>query len=98
VLLVTLLYALLLRQSRKSIDPAQAAYLRFCRKLARAGLERAPCEGSHAFAERVARKRADLAAPIFEITDLYENLRYGRAHPDREKFTTLKKRIAAFRL
>ncbi|MEW6330031.1 MAG: DUF3488 and transglutaminase-like domain-containing protein, partial [Pseudomonadota bacterium] len=72
VLLITLLYALWLWRPGKSADPAQAAYLRFCRKLARAGLKRAPHEGAHDFAARVARRRADLAQPVSEITRLYE--------------------------
>jgi transglutaminase-like putative cysteine protease len=98
VLLITLLYALLSWRPKKSTDPAQAAYLRFCRKLARAGLARAPYEGARAFAGRAARKRADLADSILDITDLYEDLRYGRAASDRKKFASLKKRVAAFRV
>jgi hypothetical protein len=97
VLLITLLYALWLWRPRKSADPAQAAYLRFCHKLARTGLMRAPYEGSHAFAERAARQRTDLTASISEITGLYEDLRYGRAAADHKKFISLKKQIAAFR-
>lgn len=97
VLFITLAYALFLWRLKKSTDPALALYLRFCRKLARAGLVRAPHEGAHAFADRAARKRADLAAPIAEITVLYEDLRYGHAPTDGKKFTSLKKNIAAFR-
>ena len=97
VLLVLLLYVLPLWRSRKILDPPQAAYLRFCRKLVRAGLARAAHEGAHAFAERAARKRADLAESISEITGLYEDLRYGPEGPDSRKITTLKKRVAAFR-
>jgi transglutaminase-like putative cysteine protease len=98
VLLITLLYALLLWRPKKSTDPAQAAYLRFCRKLARAGLTRAPYEGAHAFAERVTRQRAGLATSISEITRLYEDLRYGYVVSDRKKIAALKKRVAAFRV
>jgi transglutaminase-like putative cysteine protease len=98
VLFVVPVYALFLLRLKKSIDPALALYLRFCRKLARTGLTRAPHEGSHAFAERVTRQRADLATSISEITDLYQDLRYGRAPPDRKKFVSLKRRIAVFRV
>ena len=99
VLLVTLIYALFLLRTRKPADPALAQYLRFCRKLARAGLVRAPYEGAHAFASRAARKRADLASSISEITDLYEELRYGPAvKKDGKKYTSLKKCIMAFRV
>jgi hypothetical protein len=84
--------------ARKSVDPALALYLRFCHRFARDGLVRAPHEGAHAFAERAARKRSDIASSISEITGLYEDLRYGRAAADHNKFTLLKKRIAAFRV
>lgn len=97
VLLIMLLYALWLWRPKKSPDPAQAAYLRFCRKLARTGLTRAPHEGAHDFAARVTRRRADLAQPVSEITRLYEDLRYGRTTSDRGKFISLKKRVANFR-
>ncbi|MBI3570865.1 MAG: DUF3488 domain-containing transglutaminase family protein [Gammaproteobacteria bacterium] len=96
VLLVTLVYALFLLRQKKSVDPALTLYLHFCRKLVRAGLVRAPHEGAHAFADRAARKRTDLAASILEITGLYEDLRYGRVASDHKKFTSLKKNIAAF--
>jgi hypothetical protein len=96
-LLVTLVYAFLLLRPKKSVDPALALYLRFCRRLARAGMVRAPHEGAHAFADRAARQRADLADSISEITVLYEDLRYGLAISDRKKFISLKKRVAAFR-
>jgi len=98
VLLVTLVYAVILWRPKKSADPALALYLRFCRKLARAGLTRAPHEGSHTFAKRAVRKQADLADSISEITDLYEELRYGHATSDRKKFISLKKRVAVFRI
>lgn len=97
VLAILLLYALFLWRPKQSTDPAQAAYMRFCRKLARAGLARAPYEGPQDFAERAARQRADLAASISDITALYENLRYGRAPTDRKKIASLKKRVASFR-
>jgi hypothetical protein len=98
VLFVVLVYALFLLRLKKSIDPAQVLYLRFCRKLARTGLARAPHEGSHAFAKRVTHQRADLATSVSEITGIYEDLRYGRAAPDRKKFILLKRRIAVFRV
>ncbi len=99
VLVITLVYALFLWRLKKSADPTLALYLRFCRKLARAGLERASYEGAHAFAERATRKRKDLADSISKITSLYEDLRYGPAiKKDGKKFISLKKRVAAFRV
>ena len=96
-LLVILVYAFFLWRPKKSADPALALYLRFCRKLARAGLVRAPYEGAHAFADRAARKRTDLEGSISEITGLYEELRYGPGVTNQKKLTMLKTKIAAFR-
>jgi transglutaminase-like putative cysteine protease len=58
-------------------DPVQKAYLEYCRKLARAGMERAPQEGALAFAARVSLLRPDVADSVRDITGLYLVLRYG---------------------
>jgi transglutaminase-like putative cysteine protease len=63
---------------RTAIDPVTLAYQRFCAKLARTGLGRAPHEGPLAFTERVAVCRPELAARVRLIGRLYANLRYGR--------------------
>lgn len=60
------------------LDPAQRAYLDFCRKLARAGLVRRPHEGPKDFAARCARQLPGSSADIAAISDLYGRLRYGR--------------------
>jgi transglutaminase-like putative cysteine protease len=77
VLLVTLAYAILLRRPKKSADPALELYLRFCRKLARAGLVRAPHEGALDFARRCVHQRPDIKDGIEAITDRYVHTRYG---------------------
>ncbi len=66
----------LARPARKE-DPFARAYARFCRKLARAGLERAPAEGPVAFAARVARERPALAEAAGRVTRLYVHARYA---------------------
>jgi transglutaminase-like putative cysteine protease len=96
-LLPVMLYGLWWLRPRSNTDPALVLYRRFCRKLARAGVVRAPHEGPHAFAERAARRRADLAESIREITTLYETLRYGPGAPDRSSIARLKQRVAALR-
>ncbi|MEO1767042.1 transglutaminase TgpA family protein [Thiobacter aerophilum] len=58
-------------------DPVQAAWLRLCRKLARAGLPRAPQEGPLAYAERIGKTRPELAAPLAALARRYAALRYG---------------------
>ena len=76
-------------------DPVQQAYLKFCRKLARAGLTRAPHEGAQDFAERCARQRPDLQAAIVGITQLYQRLRYG-ASADNEDRRQFERQVGAF--
>lgn len=58
-------------------DPWLRSYDAFCRKLARAGLPRAPHEGPLAYAARTRAARPDLAAAIDHITRLYTAARYG---------------------
>lgn len=64
---------------RRGIDPVQAAYQRFCARLARRGITRAPHEGPVAFAQRAIAARPDLSQQIRQITDLYVGLRYRAA-------------------
>lgn len=93
-LVTTVLAVLLLRAERAPVDPARRAYARFCDKLARQGLERAPAEPPLAFAARVARQRADLAREVEYITRLYAQTRYGRVSLDPRR---LERRVARFR-
>lgn len=88
--------ALALRELRAArSDAVQAAYARFCRKLARRGLSRQPAEGPWNFAERAGQMRPDLATAIAEITGLYTALRYGPASAN-PTLQTLRARIRAF--
>ncbi|HKT71356.1 MAG TPA: DUF3488 and transglutaminase-like domain-containing protein [Steroidobacteraceae bacterium] len=62
-------------------DRLGRAYLRLCRKLARAGLPRLPHQGPLAYAQVVASGRPDLTDPIGGLLHRYANLRYGRDEP-----------------
>ena len=77
-------------------DPVQRQYLRFCRKLARIGLVRAPHEGALDFAHRCLTKRVDLQPAIEDITAKYLRLRYDRA-ANEEEWRAFKREVAAFR-
>ncbi|UCH52868.1 MAG: DUF3488 domain-containing transglutaminase family protein [Pseudomonadota bacterium] len=70
-------YAWWLLKTGGSRDPIQALYARYCHKLARIGLVRAPQEGPLAYAARCRTRRPALAPAIDQITDLYVSLRYG---------------------
>ena len=77
-------------------DPAQAAWLAFCAKLARRGVARRTDEGPIDFALRVAAALPDKAAAVREIAELYADLRYGRA-PSREGVQRLRQAVRAFK-
>lgn len=89
-------YIAFLLRSHPRRDPVQARYLAFCRKLARAGLIRAPQEGPLDYARRVSRARADLGPAVWQITRLYLELRYGPGG-SREDRRAFRRAIAAFR-
>lgn len=102
-MLFTLLFLLLggvtlylLRPRGGREDPASRLYRRYCDRLARRGLTRAPHEGPEDFAQRVVAARPDLAVPVWRITDLYTRLRYADDDPARW-LPRLKEQVQAFR-
>jgi len=58
-------------------DPVDRLYARFCRRLARIGLPRAPGEGPADYGRRVRAARPDLAQPVQSFLELYLPMRYG---------------------
>jgi transglutaminase-like putative cysteine protease len=78
-------------------DKTWGLYLKFCRKLEKAGVARAPHEGPHDFAARAARLLPGHAGAIADITARYVSLRYGQdAAPG--ALHALRRTIAAFKL
>lgn len=78
-------------------DPARTLYDRFCRKLARRGLQRAPNEGPRAFVNRISNELStDSRDQAWTITREYLALRYGPS-PAAQSLRTLKRRIRRFR-
>jgi hypothetical protein len=63
-------------------DRLARAYLKLCRKLARAGAAREPHEGPLAYAAAVAARRPDLAEAVRALLDRYAELRYGHGMQD----------------
>ncbi|MEM7465828.1 MAG: DUF3488 and transglutaminase-like domain-containing protein, partial [Pseudomonadota bacterium] len=63
-------------------DRSAKLYAEFCRKLAKAGLTRAPHEGPFDFANRVAATNEGYAEEVDEITSLYVELRYASRNND----------------
>jgi len=58
-------------------DRLARAYTRLCNKLARAGIARDAHEGPLAYAERIGRRRPDLAARARPLLARYAHLRFG---------------------
>lgn len=97
VVIILIAMAVVLRWRRPRVDRVQALYLRFCRKLARVGLVRAPNEGALAFAQRSMEQRPDLQAGIEAVTRLYLRLRYGKPPKGSELVRDLKYLVGEFK-
>ncbi len=78
-------------------DRVQAAWLRVCGKLARAGLPRAAHEGAKDYADRVAAARPALAANIRDLAARYSALRYG-SHGNESARQEFLQRVRAFKI
>ena len=78
-------------------DKVQDAWLRLCRKLAKAGLPRAAHEGARDYAARIAAARPEIADAIHDIAARYSALRYEN-HSDLASLQSFKRAIAAFKL
>ena len=71
------------RQARQG-DPLDALYARFCRQQARRGYSRAPHEGPHGYAARLAAATAtpEAHAATAQFLAIYAAMKYGNASPD----------------
>ncbi|WP_339898638.1 DUF3488 and transglutaminase-like domain-containing protein [uncultured Gilvimarinus sp.] len=78
VALTSLLLLLpLLRRSGRGLPPAERAYARVAKALARCGLPRHVGEAPRQYAARISRERPDLADDINMLTALFERASYG---------------------
>ncbi|PKB24158.1 transglutaminase TgpA family protein [Janthinobacterium sp. 64] len=73
------------RQARLG-DPLDALYLQFCRQQAQRGYSRAPHEGPHGYAARLAAGKAtpEAHAAIAQFLAIYATMKYGNANPDEQ--------------
>ncbi|WP_454773832.1 transglutaminase TgpA family protein [Janthinobacterium tructae] len=73
------------RQARQA-DPLDALYLQFCRQQAQRGYSRAPHEGPHGYAARLAAGKAtqEAHAAIAQFLAIYATMKYGNANPDEQ--------------
>jgi protein-glutamine gamma-glutamyltransferase len=94
--IVAMLTALAMRQLRARVqDPVKIAYLKFCDKLRRRGLPRAPTEGPVDYARRITAQRPELSPAVDGITALYVALRYG-AERSTAALLELQQRVRRF--
>jgi len=97
-LLVGVFTLLMLRRlAARKTDAVQAAWLKVCRKLAKAGLPRAPHEGPMDYAARIAAAHPDLAEDIYDIAARYASLRYG-GEAELDGLPAFKDAVRAFKL
>ncbi len=109
-LLVGLFTLLMLRRlAVRHADQVQRLYLKFCRKLGKAGIARAAHEGPQDFAARAAQIKPQRASAIEDITARYVALRYNSSPPalvgrgtdgsdTTEALRALRRAVASFKL
>ena len=68
-------------RTRSRVDRVKALYEYFCRKIARLGVRREPCEGPLDFARRAAQSLPNESNRIRQIADTYILLRYAPEPP-----------------
>src|SRR5262245_6266457 len=77
IALLAIYFALMQLRTRSRADRVKALYEYFCRKMARLGVPRDPCEGPLDFARRAAESLPNESNRIREIADTYILLRYA---------------------
>lgn len=83
------------RPVSRTSDPVQAAYIRLCQRLEKAGIPRPPHLGPMDYLAVIEKKRETTSEEISEILNLYVRLRYGKP-PDpveRKRFLTRARRF-----
>ena len=94
---------MLRRMAARNTDVAQQLYLKFCRKLARAGVTRAAHEGAQDFAQRAMRALPRHTDSIRNITAQYLALRYSPAGDGQKtardsRINALRHAVSAFKI
>lgn len=65
---------------KREQDKTQSAWLKLCRRLAKAGLPKLPHEGPRDYASRISTARPELSGAMNELSARYLALRYGGIH------------------
>ncbi len=88
------LYGVLLLGNRPRPHPADRQYIRFCKRLARLGINRKPAEGPLDFARRASALRPDLAVDVMAVSRAYIQARYAQG--DKSAAARLKRLVRSF--
>ena len=96
ILILLFALTLLLHLRHPSYAPVQAAYLKFCNKMAKKGIPRKPYEGARDYSERLAELRPYSLQATNAIIELYIALRYG-ALKKKGSIQELQRRVAKFK-
>ncbi len=81
-------------------DRLARAYSRLCRKLAKAGIVRAPHQGPRAYADAVTAGRPELAEAVCVLLEQYAQLRFGESarDPASREVTSFEQGVARLRI
>lgn len=93
--LLAIYFACMKLRTRSRVDRVKALYETFCRRTARLGIARDPCEGPLDFAGRAALSLPDDSNNIRHIADTYILLRYA-SHPAPETLGRFAKEVHSF--
>ena len=77
IALLSIYFAWMQMRTRSRLDRVKSLYEYFCRKTARLGVPREPCEGPLDFARRAAHSLPNESSRIRQIVDTYILLRYA---------------------
>jgi protein-glutamine gamma-glutamyltransferase len=95
IALLAIYFACMQLRARSRVDRVKALYDYFCRKTARLGVPRDPCEGPLDFARRAAQSLPKESSRIRQIADTYILLRYA-PQPVPGILETFAKEVNAF--
>jgi hypothetical protein len=100
IIIFVVTFNLVLRRRAKAQDPVLSIWIKFCRRLDKAGISRRPTEGPWDFARRAAKSRPDLESQIIAIAQNFIDLRYGSPSSDelelRHKISRLRHSVRRF--
>ena len=96
IAVLVIYFAWMQLRTRSRADRVKALYEYFCRKIARLGVPRDPCEGPLDFARRAALSLPNESRRIREIADTYILLRYA-PQPAPGMLDSFAKEVNAFR-